>query len=350
MRSSHISEGDGLPNRRLSSAGRSDSEVCRKYPGQICPKGAVAHRPACHGHRQVGARSGIRGIHAGWIMSRYSVVHAPVVDRISALRDPKTITGWWTRVTSRADGAVIPAELIVPTRRHHHPRIRQCARPRNPGANTTFSTASHLAECGRPRSPAGGYAHPHISRVPRYFEARMRFDRTSFTTVRLTSIFSRTLVRRASISSGVGSVAARSLSSICCGVRRLARCFSSSAMSDSRFLRLSGVSSDIASLAHSSASLNIDNRWPRAAVVMAHWASSPPTIGIARAAITRRVRAEPGISTPACFPSNRVCIHCLPRGTSTHAFAASKEPAPSSSKRSSASYLSTSSPVTPRQA
>jgi hypothetical protein len=41
-------------------------------------------RLVCGGHRPIGARSGIRGIYAGWIMSHHGVIHAPVVDHLSA--------------------------------------------------------------------------------------------------------------------------------------------------------------------------------------------------------------------------------------------------------------------------
>jgi hypothetical protein len=68
----------------FTSVRTSDSEVRRKYPGQNRPKGQVVRG----GHRPIGARSGIRGIYAGWIMCLYGVVHAPVVDHLCALKRP----------------------------------------------------------------------------------------------------------------------------------------------------------------------------------------------------------------------------------------------------------------------
>jgi hypothetical protein len=83
-----LGKGGGPPNRRLSSVRTSDSEVCRKYHGQTRLKGQVARRLVRGGHRPIGARSGVRGIYAGWIMSRYGAGRTPVVDHLSALKGP----------------------------------------------------------------------------------------------------------------------------------------------------------------------------------------------------------------------------------------------------------------------
>ena len=83
-----LGKGSGPTNRRLSSVRTSDGEVRRKYTGQTRPKGQIARRLLRCGHRQIGERSGSGGIYAGWILSRHGVIHAPVVDHLSALKGP----------------------------------------------------------------------------------------------------------------------------------------------------------------------------------------------------------------------------------------------------------------------